>query len=110
MPSRSAAAAVLALALVAGAADAHGAELAAARQRELDAMLRQDCGSCHGLTMAGGLGPALLPETLAGKDAAALGDVVLDGLPGTAMPPWRPLLKAEEAAWMIRELQRGLKP
>lgn len=109
MPNRlpAVSAGLLALALTAGAA---AAEPPAERQTELGAMLRQDCGSCHGMTMAGGLGPALLPETLAGKDADALTAIVLDGLPGTAMPPWRPLLKAEEAAWMIRELQRGLKP
>lgn len=103
----AASAALLALALGAGA---NAADLPPERRQALDAMLRQDCGSCHGMTMGGGLGPALLPESLAGKDAAALTSIVLDGLPGTAMPPWRPLLKAEEAAWMIRELQGGLKP
>lgn len=98
---------LVALALGAGA---QAADLPPERRQALDAMLRQDCGSCHGMTMSGGLGPALLPATLAGKDAAALTSIVLDGLPGTAMPPWRPLLGAEDAAWMIRELQRGLKP
>jgi cytochrome c55X len=27
------------------------------RQRELIRMVRQDCGSCHGLQLTGGLGP-----------------------------------------------------
>jgi cytochrome c55X len=29
----------------------------AARQHELIRMVRQDCGSCHGLHLTGGLGP-----------------------------------------------------
>ena len=36
----------------------------ATRQAELRYLLKQDCGSCHGMTMKGGLGPALLPQTL----------------------------------------------
>ena len=52
-------------------------------------LLKHDCGSCHGLTMKGGLGPPLLPDTLAGKDEEALAAIILDGVPGKPMPPWR---------------------
>ena len=34
------------------------------RQAELSHMVKQDCGSCHGMTLKGGLGPALLEENL----------------------------------------------
>ncbi|HYD65922.1 cytochrome c [Azospirillum sp.] len=78
------------------------------RQAELDYMLRQDCGSCHGMTMKGGLGAPLLPEFLQAKAPDALAEVVLDGIPGTPMPPWRGLLTADEARWMIDRLRRGL--
>ncbi|MGQ9366664.1 c-type cytochrome [Azospirillum sp. ST 5-10] len=71
-------------------------------------MLRQDCGSCHGMTFKGGLGAPLLPEALAGKAPDALAAVVLDGIPGTPMPPWRGLLSAADARWMVERLQRGL--
>jgi mono/diheme cytochrome c family protein len=44
----------------------------AARQKELVRLVRQDCGSCHGMTLRGGLGPALLPENLRDKPAEGL--------------------------------------
>ena len=59
------------------------------RMAVLQAMLRNDCGACHGLTLKGGLGPALTPAALAGRSAAALRAVIRDGRPGTAMPPWQ---------------------
>ena len=84
-----------------------GAALSPARQAELMNILKQDCGSCHGLTLKGGLGPALRPDDLAGKPDALLLKTILDGRPGTPMPPWRPILTEEEAAWMVRVLKRG---
>jgi len=66
----------------------------------LEHMVTQDCGSCHGLTLKGGLGRALTTEALAGADPATLTAIILDGVPGTAMPPWRPLLTEEEARWI----------
>ncbi len=70
------------------------------RQQELRNLLIQDCGSCHGLTMKGGLGPALLPVSLQGKPASIITSIILDGRPGTAMPAWRPLLTVKEAEWL----------
>jgi len=84
--------------------------LPAARQAQLHDLLVQDCGSCHGLTMRGGLGPALLPETLRDQPRELLIDTVMNGRPDTAMPPWAPLLSRAEAAWMIDELRRGISP
>lgn len=71
-------------------------------------MVKQDCGSCHGLTMKGGLGLPLTREALAGKPAETLAVIILDGIPGTAMPGWRPLLTGEEALWMANYLKRGM--
>ena len=79
----------------------------AARQVELGRLLKQDCGSCHGLTLRGGLGPALLPGDLAGKPAAFLESTILNGRPGTAMPPWRPLISESDAAWLVQQLLNG---
>jgi cytochrome c55X len=79
-----------------------------ARQHELIALLRQDCGSCHGMTLAGGLGPALTPQALAGKSPQMLSAVILEGRPGTPMPPWRPFLSESEAAWLADMLKRGI--
>jgi cytochrome c55X len=77
------------------------------RSRELIRMVRQDCGSCHGLTLRGGLGPALLPETLYDKPPAGLKYTILLGRPGTAMPPWQPFLSEAEADWIVAQLLGG---
>lgn len=76
--------------------------------KRLEHMVKQDCGSCHGLTMKGGLGLPLTPEALEGKPAEVLAEIILDGVPGTAMPRWRPLLSEDEALWMANYLKRGM--
>jgi len=78
------------------------------RRSELVNMVRQDCGSCHGLTMKGGLGPPLLPAVIAGRDPELMRAIILYGLRGTAMPPWRPFLSDAEAAWIVKTLKEGL--
>lgn len=70
----------------------------------LKRLVHQDCGSCHGLSLKGGLGPDLRSETLEHYDADVLTGVILDGIPDTAMPPWRPLISEEEAEWIARYL------
>lgn len=80
---------------------------AAARRAELVRLVRQDCGSCHGLRLSGGLGPALLPDSLGGKPADSLVATILRGRPGTPMPPWHGMINEEEAQWIVRALQQG---
>ncbi|CAN5802890.1 hypothetical protein BH11PSE12_BH11PSE12_30110 [soil metagenome] len=82
----------------------------AARRGELITLVRQDCGSCHGLTLKGGLGPALLPEALKDKPAASLQATILYGRNGTAMPPWQRFLTEAEAEWIVSQLQKGFPP
>lgn len=77
------------------------------RQQELRNLLIQDCGSCHGLKMKGGLGPALLASQLREKPVEMISNIILDGRPGTAMPAWRPLLSPEEAEWLATLLLQG---
>lgn len=98
----------LSVALTAGAAGAE--EIGAARAAELERLVKQDCGACHGMTLKGGLGPDIRADTLTGWDAEALALVVLDGRPGTAMPPWRPLLSEAEADWIADYLLTGEIP
>jgi len=74
---------------------------------ELEHMVRQDCGSCHGMTLKGGLGNPLNPQDLAGKDDEALVATILDGRPGTPMPPWRGLLFEDDARWIVNYLKGG---
>lgn len=82
------------------------AKPSAKRQTELKNLLTQDCGSCHGLTLAGGLGPSLQTHSLVGKPAQYLATTILYGRTGTAMPPWRPFLSETEAAWLANLLKQ----
>jgi cytochrome c55X len=75
------------------------------RANQLIRLVRQDCGSCHGMTLKGGLGPALLPETLAEKPAEALKLTILYGRPGTPMPGWSHFLAETEVDWIVAKLQ-----
>jgi cytochrome c55X len=78
------------------------------RQNELVHLVRQDCGSCHGMTLQGGLGPPLTP--------AALQDKPVDSLlwppftaagPGPPMPPWHRFMSEVEARWIVDQLLAG---
>jgi cytochrome c55X len=94
---------------VAAVAAAQGG-ISSTRQQELRNVVVQDCGSCHGLTMRGGLGKPLLPSSLVAFSNDALAEVILDGVKGTPMPPWRGLITEAEALWIARELKHGIKP
>jgi len=103
---------VLALGIAMLTAQAAMAETAvtkvdATRQNELLYFVKHDCGSCHGMTLKGGLGPALLPETLAAKPKAFLITTILEGRENTAMPPWKPMLSRDDASWIVEQLQSG---
>lgn len=79
----------------------------ASRSRELVRMVRQDCGSCHGMRLTGGLGPALTREALADVPLDSLAAVIFHGRPGTPMPPWRAMLSEAEARWIAQRLLQG---
>lgn len=83
------------------------AEPDALRQQALVQLVRQDCGSCHGMTLAGGLGLPLRPEALRDKPKESLVATILFGRPGTAMPPWAPFLSEAEAEWVVDMLLKG---
>lgn len=74
------------------------------RQQELQNMLKHDCGSCHGLTLKGGLGPSLLPDALKHKTDDFLVQTIREGRKGTAMPPWKPFMTEQEALWLVQKL------
>ncbi len=82
-------------------------DIGSADQQRLIHLVRQDCGSCHGLRLTGGLGPALTPQALAGKPPAYLERVILRGRPATAMPGWQGMLAPDEVAWIAARLLKG---
>lgn len=97
----------LSLLLSQACAASEPAPLSATRRAELITLVRQDCGSCHGLTLQGGLGPALLPGPLQDKPEVYLQTVILHGIPDTAMPPWQRFLSEAEAHWIVAHLKKG---
>lgn len=88
-------------------ADAGALTIDKTRQAELVQLVRQDCGSCHGLTLKGGLGSPLLPEALKDKTSEYLKAVILYGLAPAAMPPWKRFLSEAEAQWIVINLKKG---
>ncbi len=78
-----------------------------ARQVELHNLLKHDCGSCHGLTLKGGLGPSLLAKDLADKTNDYLVSTIQQGQPGTAMPPWQPFITENETRWLVEKLLKN---
>ena len=78
-----------------------------ARQKALVRMVRQDCGSCHGMTLQGGLGPALLPANLKDQSNDGLAATIYFGRATTPMPPWRDFLSEAEAEWIVKKLKEG---
>lgn len=77
------------------------------RQQELINMVRQDCGSCHGITLNGGLGPPLTSRVLTGKSHGLLFNTIMYGRKDTPMPPWQGLLSREEIEWIVTRLKDG---
>lgn len=103
MRSLSEIAPLLALLVFVGPAQA----LDAKREAELVNLVRQDCGACHGMTLKGGLGRSLLPERMRPLDADSVAAIIIGGVPGTPMPPWRGLITDEEARWIADRLKAG---
>lgn len=67
-----------------------------------DAALVQSCISCHGGNLEGGTGPKLI-----GKDPAHIVDVLVNGLPGSAImkPGMKPEAEAQAIADYISSLE-----
>ncbi|WP_428545038.1 c-type cytochrome [Profundibacter sp.] len=86
------------------ATTASAAEVSSPRATELRHLVEQDCGACHGMTRKGGLGPDIRAQTLEGRDAEGLAQIIKDGIPDTAMPPWGPLLADQDINWIAQYL------
>jgi DNA-binding beta-propeller fold protein YncE/cytochrome c553 len=54
------------------------------------------CLSCHAPSRLGGMGPALLPESLERLKKPAAVNAIAEGLPATQMPAFKTLLQADE--------------
>ncbi len=82
-------------------------ELPQQRQNELRDLLLQDCGSCHGMTLKGGLGPALTPDVIATRSRDMVRTTIEQGRSGTPMPPWKNILDNDDINWLVDTLYKG---
>ncbi len=101
--------AIIVLAVIAkkSVADESAGTISTERAEQLTHMLRHDCGSCHGMTLKGGLGPSLLPEQFKDKNIEYLKLTILHGRNGTAMPPWNAIISEDDAHWLAEFLLSG---
>ncbi len=76
---------------------------------ELMHLLKQDCGSCHGMRMKGGLGPELTKDKMEQLGVGGIYAVVKYGRPGTAMPPWSAILSDNEIEYIAKQLVKGVQ-
>ncbi len=81
-------------------------EVSIKRQKQLMHLLLADCGSCHGMTLKGGLGPSLLAQDLKVKTNQQLFYIIKFGTTETPMPPWEQFLNDSEINWMINTLRQ----
>jgi cytochrome c55X len=79
----------------------------AARRDALVRIVRQDCGSCHGMRLTGGLGPALTRDALADKPLDSMVATIYHGRPGTPMPGWKTMISEADALWIAQQLFAG---
>ncbi len=59
------------------------------------------------MTLKGGLGSPLRSGDLDGVETETIAQIVLNGVPGKPMPPWRGLLSEAEAGWIAATLKAG---
>ena len=101
--------ALIVLSLLLSSQAAQASDISSARESELLNLLKHDCGSCHGLSLKGGLGPALTPEVLRQKPIEYISATILYGRSGTPMPPWRPFMSEREANWLAQRIKEGVQ-
>jgi len=103
LPPSLAAALVAAASLVAGPARAQAAP-------DAPALFQQHCASCHGDQRTGGMGPALLPESLERLRKPEALKVIAQGRPATQMAGFGATLKAEEIAALAQWIYTPVSP
>jgi nitrite reductase (NO-forming)/hydroxylamine reductase len=72
---------------------------------DADAVFERECQGCHGPKHQGGVGSDIRPAVVKPKNAQMLAETILNGRPGTAMPPFKEIFSKNEAATMVDYLQ-----
>jgi nitrite reductase (NO-forming)/hydroxylamine reductase len=71
----------------------------------VEKMFEKECQGCHGPNHEGGVGADLRPTQIAKKNAYTLSETILNGRPGTAMPPFESKMNKADAQKMVDYLQ-----
>lgn len=74
------------------------------------ALYAHHCASCHGAQRLGGIGPALLPQSLERLRPAEAQSVISKGRPATQMAGFAALLKPEEIAQLVQWIYHPVQP
>lgn len=77
----------------------------AAMAYDADAVFERECQGCHGPKHQGGVGSDIRPAVVKPKNSQMLAEKILNGVPGTAMPPFKQTMSKNEAAKMVDYLQ-----
>ena len=72
------------------------------------ALYAEHCASCHGVGRVGGMGPALLPESLGRLKPEAAAGVIRDGRPATQMPGFAGTLTGADIAALAELIRTPL--
>jgi len=87
-----------------------GYDLAAAQGIPAATLYGTHCASCHGAQRTGGMGPALLPESLGRLPAAEALQVITQGRAATQMPAFGGTLSAAEAQALAAFIRTPVVP
>jgi len=87
-----------------------GYDLAAAQDIQAATLYGTHCASCHGTQRTGGMGPALLPESLSRLPAAEALQVITQGRTATQMPAFGSTLSAAEARALAAFIRTPMVP
>ena len=74
---------------------------------QLVRMVRQDCGSCHGMKLTGGLGPPLTPAALFNMSLDSLVATIYHGRAGIFMFGWKAMISEADVRWIAEQLLNG---
>jgi len=74
------------------------------------ALFQQHCASCHGTQRTGGMGPALLPESLERLRRPEALKVIGEGRPATQMPGFAATLSSTEIAALAGWIYQPMEP
>jgi len=68
-------------------------------------VFERECQGCHGPNHEGGVGADLRPKALKKMNSYTLASIILNGVPGSAMPAWKDTFTKADADKMVNYLQ-----